>query len=94
MLKCEAARPYILDSWTDTTEAMVARKLRNNAIRKFPKDMNSMANHSLLQLDEGYKASREEITENENAEPFEVDEGKVVDSEAVEVEPDFMKEGE
>lgn len=92
MLKCEAARPYILAAWTDTTEAMVARKLRNNAIKKFPKDMNSMANHSLLQLDEGYKASREEITEHENSEPFEVDEGNVVDSEAVEVEePDFMK---
>ena len=95
MLKCESARPYILAAWTDTTEAMVARKLRNNAIKKFPKDMNSMANHSLLQLDEGYKASREEITENENSEPFEVDEGEVVDSEAVEVEePDFMKEGD
>ena len=81
-------------SWTDTTEAMVARKLRNNAIKKFPKDMNSMANHSLLQLDEGYKASREKITEHENSEPFEVDEGEVVDSEAVEVEPDFVKESE
>ena len=94
MLKCPSAQPYISAAWLDTPEQMITRKLRNNAIKKFPKDMNSMANHSLLQLDEGYKASREEITENENAEPFEVDEGNVVDSEAVEVEPDFMKEGE
>lgn len=92
MLKCPSAQPYISAAWLDTPEQMITRKLRNNAIKKFPKDMNSMANHSLLQLDEGYKASREEITDNENAEPFEVDEGEVVDSEAVEVEPDFAKE--
>lgn len=94
MLKCPSAQPYISAAWLDTPEQMITRKLRNNAIKKFPKDMNSMANHSLLQLDEGYKASREEITENENSEPFEVDEGEVVDSEAVEVEPDFVKESE
>lgn len=94
MLKCPSAQPYISAAWLDTPEQMITRKLRNNAIKKFPKDMNSMANHSLLQLDEGYKASREEITEHENSEPFEVDEGKVVDSEAVEVEPDFVKESE
>lgn len=95
MLKCPSAQPYISAAWLDTPEQMITRKLRNNAIKKFPKDMNSMANHSLLQLDEGYKASREEITDNENSEPFEVEESEVVDSEAVEVdEPDFMKEGE
>lgn len=94
MLKCPSAQPYISAAWLDTPEQMITRKLRNNAIKKFPKDMNSMANHSLLQLDEGYKASREEITDNENAQPFEVDEGEVVDSEAVEVEPDFAKESE
>lgn len=92
MLKCPSAQPYISAAWLDTPEQMITRKLRNNAIKKFPKDMNSMANHSLLQLDEGYKASREEITDNENSEPFEVDEGEVVDSEAVEVEPDFVKD--
>lgn len=94
MLKCPSSQPYISAAWLDTPEQMITRKLRNNAIKKFPKDMNSMANHSLLQLDEGYKASREEITENENAQPFEVDESEVVDSEAVEVEPDFVKESE
>ena len=94
MLKCPSAQPYISAAWLDTPEQMITRKLRNNAIKKFPKDMNSMANHSLLQLDEGYKASREEITEHENSEPFEFDEGEVVDSQAVEVEPDFVKESE
>ena len=95
MLKCSVAQPYISAAWLDTPEQMITRKLRNNAIKKFPKDMNSMANHSLLQLDESYKVAHEEIAENENSEPFEVDEDNVVDSEAVEVEePGFMKEGE
>lgn len=95
MLKRPSAQPYISAAWLDTPEQMITRKLRNNAIKKFPKDMNSMANHSLFQLDESYKVAHEEIAENENSEPFEVDEDNVVDSEAVEVEePDFMKEGE
>ena len=72
MLACQAAQPYISAAWLDTPEQMITRKLRNNAIKKFPKNMNSMANHSLLQLDEGYKVSREEIEENENSEPCEV----------------------
>lgn len=86
MLKCSVAQPYISAAWLDTPEQMITRKLRNNAIKKFPKNMNSMANHSLLQLDEGYKVSREEIEENENSEPFEVEDENVIDSEAVEVE--------
>lgn len=95
MLKCSVAQPYISAAWLDTPEQMITRKLRNNAIKKFPKNMNSMANHSLLQLDESYKVAHEEIAENENSEPFEVDEENVVDSEAVEVEdPGFMEEGE
>lgn len=66
---------------------MIVRKMRNNAIKKFPKNLNSMASSSLLQLDETYKASQEEIAENENSQEF------VVESEAVEVEtPEFAKE--
>ena len=86
MLACQTAQPYISAAWLDTPEQMITRKLRNNAIKKFPKNMNSMANHSLLQIDEGYKVSREEIEENENSEPFEVEDENVIDSEAVEVE--------
>ena len=86
MLACQTAQPYISAAWLDTPEQMITRKLRNNAIKKFPKNMNSMANHSLLQLDEGYKVSREEIETNENSEPFEVEDENVIDSEAVEIE--------
>lgn len=45
-----------------------------------------MASSSLLQLDETYKASQEEIAENENSEEFAIEEENVVaDSDAVEV---------
>ena len=53
-----------------------------------------MASSSLLQLDETYKASQEEIAQNENSQEFVVeDEAVVAESEAVEVEtPEFAKE--
>ncbi|WP_368283157.1 recombinase RecT [Dorea longicatena] len=94
ILKCEAAKPYISAAWLDTPEAMIVRKMRNNAIKKFPKNLNSMASSSLLQLDETYKVTQEEIKENENSQEFTVDEPDVVaESEAVEVEtPEFAKE--
>lgn len=95
ILKCEVAKPYISAAWINTPESMIVRKMRNNAIKKFPKDLNSMASSSLLQLDETYKASREEIAENENSQEFVVDDESdiVAEAEAVEVEtPEFAKE--
>ena len=94
ILNCEVAKPFISAAWLDTPEAMIVRKMRNNAIKKFPKNLNSMASSSLLQLDETYKASQEEIAENENSEEFVIeDEAVVAESEAVEVEtPEFAKE--
>lgn len=94
ILKCEVAKPYISAAWLDTPEAMIVRKMRNNAIKKFPKNLNSMASSSLLQLDETCKASQEEIAQNENSEEFAIeDETVVAESEAVEVEtPEFAKE--
>ena len=94
ILCCEVAKPYISAAWLDTPEAMIVRKMRNNAIKKFPKNLNSMASSSLLQLDETYKASQEEIAENENSQEFIVEEENVVaESDAVEVEaPEFAKE--
>ena len=88
ILKCAAAIPYISAAWLDTPESMIVRKMRNNAIKKYPKNMNQLASSSLLQLDEAYKTSQEEIAENENSEEF-----VVADAEAVVVEePDFAKE--
>lgn len=94
MLSCEAAKPYISAAWLDTPEAMIVRKMRNNAIKKYPKNFNSLASQSLIQMDDTYQQVQEEITENENSQKFVVeDDGVVAESEATEV-PDFPKDGE
>jgi hypothetical protein len=84
MLDCEIARPYMSPAWLDTPESMIIRKMRNNAIKPFPKDMNAIAKRSMLELDETYKASRDEIAEEANVEEF--DDTEVIDAEVVEVE--------
>ena len=93
ILNCEVAKPYISAAWLDTPEAMIVRKMRNNAIKKFPKNLNSMASNSLLQLDETYRSTQEEIAQNENSQEFVIEDEAVVESEAVEVEaPEFANE--
>lgn len=86
MLACKSARPYISAAWLDTPESMIIRKMRNNAIKKYPKDFNAIASQSLLQMDETYQQVQNEIEENANSEEF-----IVVDSVEVESsEPEFM----
>lgn len=105
MLECEVAKPYISAAWLDTPESMIVRKMRNNAIKKYRKDFNSMAKQSFNQLDETYVQTQEEIAENANSEPFVVTESEATESAAVEPEkvagevaendenvPDFMKD--
>lgn len=79
MLACEAAKPFISAAWLDTPEAMIVRKMRNNAIKKYPKDFNAVASQSLMQMDETYQQVQEEIAENANSEDFIVDD--VIESE-------------
>jgi len=78
ILASECAKPFISAAWLDTQEAMFIRKMRNNAIKKFPKDLNSMASVSLLEMDETYKQTQEEIADEANSEEF-------VDADAVEI---------
>ena len=79
MLACEIAKPFISAAWLDTPESMIVRKMRNNAVKKYRKDFNSMAKQSFNQLDETYVSVQEEIADNANSEDF------IVDSPAVEV---------
>ena len=78
MLACPEARPYISAAWLESTESMIERKLRNNAIRKFPKNYDALAKRSYIQTDEVYRASQEEIEANANSEEFTVEESDVV----------------
>lgn len=85
MLSCEIAKPFISAAWLDTPEAMVVRKMRNNAIKKYPKDFNAIASQSLVQMDETYQQVQEEIDQNANREDFIVDD--VINSAAKEKVP-------
>ena len=73
MLACEVAKPYMSAAWLDTSESMIVRKMRNNAIKKHPKDLNAIAKQSLMQMDETYQQTQEEIAENANTEDFPVE---------------------
>lgn len=70
ILSCEIAKPFISAAWLDTPESMIVRKMRNNAIKKFPKDLNSMAKQSLLDMDETYQNVQAEIAEKANSQEF------------------------
>lgn len=71
MLECKEAKPYISAAWLDTPESMIVRKMRNNAIKKFKKNYNTMAQRSFLQIDETYQQTQQEIEENANSCDFE-----------------------
>lgn len=71
MLNCVEARPFISAAWLDTPENMIVRKMRNNAIKKFKKNYNVMAQRSFFQMDETYQEVQAEIIENANSVPFE-----------------------
>lgn len=76
MLNCPEARPFISAAWLDTPENMIARKMRNNAIKKFKKNYDTMAQRSFLQMDETYQQVQEEIEQNANSVPFDAIEEK------------------
>ena len=78
MISCKEARPYISAAWLDTSESMIVRKMRNNAIRKFPKNFNALGSRSLMKMDETYQQVQEDIQENANSEDF-------IDADGVEI---------
>lgn len=84
MLACEIAKPYMSNAWLDTPEEMIRRKMRNNAIKKYPKDLHALASRSLMEIDDTYRTAQEEIEENANTVPF--DDAEVVEVAATVVE--------
>ena len=94
MLKVPEAKPYISPAWLDTPESMIVRKMRNNAIRTFPKDLNAMAKKSMLEIDEVYKAHKEEEEENANKEEFDASGTEIVDAVDAEIIDEDIADGE
>lgn len=94
MLDCAEARPYISAAWLDTPESMIVRKMRNNAIKKFKKNYDAMAQRSMLQVDETYQQVQEEIANNANSVEFIEQTEEVIDEPKDEGQlPEFMQEG-
>ena len=90
MLSCEIAKPYISAAWLDTPESMIVRKMRNNAIKKFKKNYDAMAQRSFLQIDDTYREVQEEIAENANTVEFTEVEEKPQEVKEEQPLPDFM----
>lgn len=90
MLYCSEARPYISAAWLDTPESMIVRKMRNNAIKKFKKNYDAMAQRSMLQVDETYQQVQEEIAENANSVDF-VEVEETAEQNAGQTLPEFMQ---
>lgn len=79
-------RPYISAAWLDTPESMITRKMRNNAIKKFPKDLNSMARQSMLEMDEVYQTTQAEIEQNANTKELLIEDENTADGQEVVVD--------
>ena len=80
MLACEIAQPYMSGAWLDTPESMIVRKMCNNAIKKFPKNYDTMASKAFVEMDDTYQEVQEEVSENANSEEFiDMDASEVVE---------------
>ena len=76
---------YISPAWTEpySRESMIERKMRNNAIKKIPKDFGNGMLETMFEetTDDTYKATAREIRAFANREPIDID----VDEETGEV---------
>ena len=93
ILDCEEFASYISPAWTEyqSREQMIIRKMRNNVVKKIPKDFGSaIAAEQYNLMDDTYREVHAEITDNANTEEF----ISIVDAEIVEQEeqklPEFM----
>lgn len=75
ILDCEELKPFISPSYSEfqSQESMIVRKMRNNIMKKIPKDFGSTAvAHTYNMIDDGiYREVQVEIAENANQIPFE-----------------------
>lgn len=75
ILDCEELKPFISPSYSEfqSQESMIIRKMRNNIMKKIPKDFGSSAvAHTYNMIDDGiYREVQVEIAENANSISFE-----------------------
>ena len=74
ILACDDLKPFISPSWSEyqSQESMIIRKMRNNIMKKIPKDFGSSAvAQAYYTVDDAlYREVQQEIAENGNAEEF------------------------
>lgn len=76
ILDCEELAPYISPAWTEyqSREQMIIRKMRNNVVKKIPKDFGSaIAAEQYNLMDDTYREVHAEIAENANSVVFDAD---------------------
>ena len=73
----EELQQYISPAWTElhSREAMIERKMRNNAIKKIPKDFGNGAMETMFEeaTNEGYRAAAREIAAEANKTEIDID---------------------
>jgi hypothetical protein len=73
----EELQPYISPAWTEfhSREAMIERKMRNNAIKKIPKDFGNGMLETMFEetTDEAYKSTSREIKQLANSNPIDIE---------------------
>lgn len=74
ILADERLRPWISPSYSEyhSQESMIIRKMRNNVVKKIPKDFgNAAVAHTFNMIDDGvYREVQEEVEEKSNMEEF------------------------
>lgn len=75
-LDCEELSKWISPAWTEpqSREQMIIRKMRNNAVKKYPKDFGSMfASSAYSQMDDTYDGVIKDVTEQTTQELIDTD---------------------
>lgn len=72
-LDCDELQPYISPAWAEyqSRDAMIIRKIRNNIVKKIPKDFsNGLTAEQYNMMDDTYREVHAEIEEKANQEVF------------------------
>lgn len=83
----EELQPWISPAWTEfhSRESMIERKMRNNAIKKIPKDFGNGMLETMFEetTDEVYRSTAQEIKQLANSHPIDIqvdeDTGEVIE---------------
>lgn len=91
ILDSEELAPYISPAWKDfqSREQMVIRKMRNNVVKKIPKDFGSaIAAEQYNMMDDTYREVHAEVEENANSVVFDTEYKEVEEPKQIESKPE------